>query len=62
MCSSMSFQIKCIIETFATEGTKVSFSVTVTLHMPVKQPLQSENFGAESALEFGRIRLWPCRG
>lgn len=35
MCSSVSFQVKCVIETFAAERAQVSFDVTMTFHMSV---------------------------
>ena len=35
MCSSMSFQIKSVIESLATEGTQVSFCITMAFHVPV---------------------------
>lgn len=35
MCSCVSFQIECVVKTFATERAQVSLDVTVTFHMPV---------------------------
>ena len=58
MGSSMTFQIKRIIETFSTERTQVSFGIAVAFHMSIQQPLQGEDFGAESTLKFGGIRFW----
>ena len=58
MGSSMTFQIKRIIETFSTERTQVSFGIAVAFHVSIQQPLQGEDFGAESTLKFGGIRFW----
>ena len=55
MCSSVSFQIECVIESFSAESAQVSFAVAVTLHVPVEKPLQGEHLGANPALELGRI-------
>ena len=55
MCPCVSLQIKCVIEPFATECAEIPLNVTVTLHVTVQQPLQREDLGAHSALEFGGV-------
>lgn len=55
MGSRVPFEVKGVVETFATEGAQVTLGVTVALHVTIEQPLQAENLCAESALEFGGI-------
>ena len=55
MGPSMSFQIKGVIEAFATKGTEIPLGITVTLHMPIQKPLQAEDFRAQAALKLGRV-------
>jgi len=62
MCSGMSFQIKCVVESFAAECAQVTLGVTVTFHVSVQQSLQGEDLGALPALKFGWVRLWPDWG
>ncbi len=57
MCTGVPFQIKCVVESFAAEGAQVSFGITMTLHVSVKQPLEAERLGADPALKSGWIRL-----
>ena len=53
--AGVSFQIKGVVEAFATEGAEVAFDVRMAFHVPIQEPLQGETLGAESAGEFGRI-------
>lgn len=39
MSASMSLQIKCIVKTFTAERAKITFNITVTLQMSVKESL-----------------------
>ena len=57
MSACMPLQVKGIIKTFTTECAKVSFSITMALHVPIQKPLKGEAFGADPAAEFGRICL-----
>lgn len=61
MCSSMSFQIKRIVESFTTEGTQVSFCIRVTFHMPIQKSLKTKHFCAQATLKLCRIRFWSNR-
>ena len=36
MCSSMAFEIKCIVEPFSTESTKIPFDLAVTFEVSVQ--------------------------
>lgn len=47
MCPSMSFEIKSVVEAFATEGAQVSLDITMAFHMPVEQPLKTKHLGAD---------------
>ena len=57
----MTLQIKSVVESFSTEGAKVSLCVTVTLHVTVEKPLEGEDLGTETALELGRIHVGAGR-
>jgi hypothetical protein len=46
MGSGMSFQVKGVVESLATKSAKVPLSVTMTFHVTIKKPLQSEHFRA----------------
>ena len=39
MRSGMSFEVKCVIETFTTEAAQISFDFTVTFEMTIQQSL-----------------------
>ena len=39
MCSSVSFQVKSIIESFTTKCAQISFCITVALHVSIQQSL-----------------------
>jgi len=43
MGSGMSFQIKCIIEAFATKCAEVPFGITVAFHVPVQKSLKTKD-------------------
>ena len=62
MSASVSFQIKGIIKALATKGAQVSLGITMTLHVPIEEPLQSKVFGAHPTLELARISFWPKWG
>ena len=62
MGSGMSFQIKGVIEAFATKGTEIPLGITVTLHVSVQKPLQTEDFRAQAALKLGWVTLRSGRG
>lgn len=49
MCTRVSFEVKSVVEPFATKCTEVAFDVSVTLHVPVEKALEVEHFGADSA-------------
>lgn len=51
MSTSVSFQIKSIVETFTAESAKITFYITVTFQMPIKQSLQVEAFRAQATRE-----------
>ena len=57
MCSSVSLQIKGIIESFSAESAQVSLCIAVTLHVAIKESLQGEHLGTESTLELGGIYI-----
>jgi len=57
MCTSVTLQIKGVVESFSTEGAKVSLRVTVALHVTVEEPLKGEDLGTETALELGWIHI-----
>jgi hypothetical protein len=57
MGASVSLQIKCVIESFSTEGTKISLCVTMTLHVSIKEPLQCKALGADTTCKFGWILI-----
>ncbi len=57
MSSSVSLQVKCVIEALAAEGAQVALCITVALHVPVQQPLEAERLGAHSASESVRVLL-----
>lgn len=61
MCSSMSFQIKRIIESFTTEGTQVSFCIRMTFHMSIQKSLKAKHFCAQTTLKLCRIRFGSNR-
>ena len=46
MGSGMSFQVKGVVESLAAKSAKVPLSVTMTFHVTIKKPLQSEHFRA----------------
>jgi len=62
MRSCVPLQIEGVVESLAAECTEVALGVTVTLHVPVQQPLQSEPFAANSAGELVGVRLRPDGG
>lgn len=39
MSTRVSFQIESIVESFTTEGTEISFDITVTFHVSIKKSL-----------------------
>ena len=47
----MSFQVERVVEALSTEGTKISFHITVALHVSVEEPLQAETLLADFAFE-----------
>jgi len=55
MGSRVPLQIKCVVETFATECAEVPLGVAVALHMPVQQPLEGERFAARPTRELARV-------
>ena len=55
MGSRVSLQIKCVVETFATECAEVPLGVAVALHVPVQQPLEGERFAARPTRELARV-------
>lgn len=46
MCPGVALQVKCVIETLATEGAKISLDITVTLDVSVEQTLKGEQLAA----------------
>ena len=62
MCSSVTFQVKSIIETFSAEGAEISFDVTVALHVPVEEPLEREGLATHATGELAGVRLAPHGG
>jgi len=56
MCPCVSFEIKCIVETFATECTQVPFHLTMTFQMTVKKPLKMEGLATNTAGKLVRLR------
>lgn len=42
MCAYVSFEVKCIVEAFATEAAQVPLGLIVTLDMSVQHPLVVE--------------------
>jgi len=49
------FQVKSVVEPFATEGAEVALDVTVTLHVTVQESLEAEGLGAEVAGKAGAV-------
>ena len=47
--SSMSLEVKCVVETFSTEAAKIPFQIGVTFHVSVQEALQCKYFGADAA-------------
>ena len=39
MCARVSFEVECVVETFAAERAQISFDVAVTFDVPVEQAL-----------------------
>ena len=62
MCPGVALQVERVVEALSAEGAEIPLGVTVALHVAVQQSLQSELLGACSALELGRVRVWPHRG
>ncbi len=52
MCSSMSFEIESIIETFLAECTQVPFNIAVIFHVSIHETLQLKSFLAYLAFVF----------
>ena len=55
MSPGVSLQVESVIEAFPTEGAEIPLDVTVTLHVPVKKPLQGESFAADPAAELAGV-------
>ena len=55
MGSCVPLQIKCVVETLATECAEVPLGVAVTLHVPVQQPLEGESFATRATRELARV-------
>jgi len=62
MSSGVSLQIEGVIEALATEGAEISLGVTVTLHVPVKEPLEREGLATHTTGELAGVRLTPHGG
>lgn len=63
MCTRMSLQIECVIETFSTKSAQISFNIRVTFHMSIEKTLQVERFIANLTMELISIifNYW-CHG
>ena len=59
MSPGVSLQVESVIEAFPTEGAEIPLDVTVTLHVPVKKPLQGESFAADPAAELAGVGVAP---
>jgi len=55
MCTSVSLQIECIVETLSTEGAEVSLCIAVTLHMTIQQPCKTKGFSTSATGKPRRI-------
>lgn len=51
VCSRVSFQVKRIVETFATECAQVSLNIRVAFHVTIEQSLKSEVLRANTTNE-----------
>ena len=60
--SCVALEVKGVVESLSAEGAQVPLDITVTLHVPVEEPLQTEDLGADPTLELGRVRLRPNSG
>lgn len=59
VCSSVTLEIECVIEAFATEGTKVALDRAVTLYVPVEESLKRKPLLAHFAYKVV-FRLFDC--
>ena len=59
MGSRVPLQIKCVVETLATECAEVPLGVAVALHVPVQKPLEAESFATHATRELAGVRLAP---
>ena len=57
MGPGVTFQVKGIIKSFATESTQISLCITMTLHVPVQEALQGECLAAHTARHLVRVVL-----
>ena len=57
----MSFEIECVVESLATEGTEVAFDVTVTLDVTVEEALEREHLVTHTTDELVISSLYSCK-
>jgi len=55
------FEVKCVVETLATESAEVSFNVAVALGVSTQHPLLWERFTTDAAPELVVSRLFSCK-
>ena len=51
MCTSVSLEVECVVETLAALCTQITFDIAVAFHVTVQQTLQWKSFVADATSE-----------
>ena len=57
MGTSVSFQVECVVESFAAEGAQITFDLAVAFDMSVEHALERKFLVAHAAYKLVRISL-----